>query len=288
MRNYIVYHHPCSDGYTAAAAAFAKFGWSHGTAYVKLSLERPTYLQHLEDSCEEDTIYFVDCCPKVDDIKFLKGNIVILDHHKTNKEDFEQILEMRPEITGVFDMERSGAGIAWDYFHKGKTRPLIVDLVEDRDLWRFKYNDSKAFFYGTDIQNETLESYTNLFYNPERVKEIIKRGKAVVEYIDSKIFLACTHNIKIIPFHGIRAIFINATENVSDVGNKALELYPQADITIVYQHYPTTNEVKLSLRSRRSENIDVSELCKTYGGGGHKNASGCVVTMETFRNMVVK
>src|SRR5690606_35880403 len=40
-------------------------------------------------------------------------------------------------IYALIDQQRSGAGIAWDFFHPGVPRPALVNHVEDRDLWRF-------------------------------------------------------------------------------------------------------------------------------------------------------
>ena len=34
-------------------------------------------------------------------------------------------------------------------------------------------------------------------------------------------------------------------------------------------------EIKISLRSKRF--VDVSEICSTFNGGGHKRASGCTI-----------
>jgi len=91
---------------------------------------------------------------------------VVLDHHKTAEEalvgledevcaglDHISAAEWRLYHGIVFDMERSGAGITWDYFaqrpgtceecgavnchHSGcvfSKRPALVDYVEDRDL----------------------------------------------------------------------------------------------------------------------------------------------------------
>ena len=47
-------------------------------------------------------------------------------------------------LKAIFDMERSGAGLTWDYFYPGRPRPWLIDYVEDRDLWRFKIEDAEV------------------------------------------------------------------------------------------------------------------------------------------------
>jgi hypothetical protein len=57
-------------------------------------------------------------------------SLIVLDHHKTAAADLAGLSYC------VFDMQRSGARLAWDYFHPGKPSPWVVDYVEDRDLWK--------------------------------------------------------------------------------------------------------------------------------------------------------
>jgi len=75
--------------------------------------------------------------------------ITIIDHHKSAKEDLEELFTLElSNITGVFDVEHSGAWLSWKWFHEEDRLgyvPMIVRLVEDRDLWKFKYKETKAF-----------------------------------------------------------------------------------------------------------------------------------------------
>lgn len=50
-------------------------------------------------------------------------------------------------LAAIFDMDRSGAGLTWDYLHPGVSRPRIIDLIEDRDLWKFKFGDESRAFH---------------------------------------------------------------------------------------------------------------------------------------------
>jgi len=52
-----------------------------------------------------------------------------MDHHKSALEDLKGL---SPNI--YFDMERSGARLAWDYFHPGKEPPAFIDYIEDRGI----------------------------------------------------------------------------------------------------------------------------------------------------------
>ena len=69
--------------------------------------------------------------------------LIVLDHHKTAMEELQPLLD-DPEsgITGVFDMGRSGAALAWQYLANKKPLPELLQYVEDRDLWRFAFGNT--------------------------------------------------------------------------------------------------------------------------------------------------
>jgi hypothetical protein len=48
-------------------------------------------------------------------------------------------------MSAIFDMNRSGAGLAWDYFQPMTSRLRFIDYLEDRDLWRFRPGAADAY-----------------------------------------------------------------------------------------------------------------------------------------------
>lgn len=285
MRTIIVYHHPCTDGLTAAACAYLKFG--NAATYIKHSMERKRdYLDELLPAIADgnNQIYFLDCAPLMSELELFKGNqVMILDHHLTNMDAYKNAV-LPDYIETHFDMTKSGAGIAWEYFHTGKFVPMMVAYVQDRDLWKFQYESTKAFGLGIMLFEETIESYAAIIKDDYKVMEANKNGRIIEKYVNEKITKACKHNVKMKQLGGYKTIFINAIESVSDVGNKALEMYPTAQIAAVYQHFPNDNTFKVSLRSDpKAENpVDVGAVAKLYRGGGHRTSSGCVMTKDEF------
>ena len=87
------------------------------------------------------------------------GHLLVLDHHKTAQAALADIDHAKAKI--VFDMERSGAGLAWDYFYPlatGSARPPLIDMVEDRDLWRFQHEGSKRLHYALTCLDPTPDA----------------------------------------------------------------------------------------------------------------------------------
>src|ERR1700757_792895 len=97
-KTFVFYHANCTDGF---ASAFAAFKFFEGRAEY-LPINYGKYSVHVDEltSNVNGTIYkmrtngaqliFVDFCPKWQDIRTLElhaESILILDHHKTAKED---------------------------------------------------------------------------------------------------------------------------------------------------------------------------------------------------------
>ena len=77
---------------------------------------------------------------------------------------------------------------------------------------------------------------------------------------------------------------INVTENISELGNEICIEYNKPALM-----YFITQDMKVicSLRSI-NELSDVSKVATTFGGGGHRNASGFTVNLQTFIQDILK
>jgi hypothetical protein len=67
------------------------------------------------------------------------------------------------------------------------------------------------------------------------------------------------------------------------IGNRFLvySVFPECNVSVRIQWGPGKKMVAINIGHSifdRSCNIDVGELCRNYGGGGHKGAGGCVLS----------
>lgn len=51
----------------------------------------------------------------------------------------------------------------------------------------------------------------------------------------------------------------------------------EVEAAVLLRQQPDTSEFRLSLRSKGTGNVDVSTVAEFFGGGGHRNASGCTL-----------
>ncbi|MBF4253709.1 phosphohydrolase, partial [Vibrio anguillarum] len=98
-----------------------------------------SYQQDLPDVTNAHVI-IVDFSFKKDDMKQLAQkakSITVIDHHKTAEKELSELLE-GGVIDGVFDMTKSGAMLAWEWFFGDVEPPALIQHIQDRDLWKFE------------------------------------------------------------------------------------------------------------------------------------------------------
>jgi oligoribonuclease NrnB/cAMP/cGMP phosphodiesterase (DHH superfamily) len=219
-------------------------------------------------------------------------SILILDHHKTAQEDlagfvgaacnFKQSVDLArsllelsntPPVSVVFDMARSGAGITWDFFFPYHPRPALINHIEDRDLWLFKLEGTREIQANVFSWPYDFEVWDRLM--AADTASLRAEGAAIERkhFKDIEELLRVTTRRMKIGGHIVPAANLPYTFS-SDAAGKLAEGQPFAAC------YMDTPEGRVfSLRSR-PEGLDVSEIAKQYGGGGHKNAAGFKVAYE--------
>lgn len=261
---FCIYHGDCADGFTAAWAVWKRhpgaefFAGVHG--------ENPPDVRGR-------AVVIVDFCYKREvilEMAKIAKSILILDHHKSAQAEMQDLPE---NVTAVFDMARSGAMMAWQYFHPSDAPPpLLVQHVQDRDLWHFSLRYTRAFSanlfshnYSFDVWDRIAErsrdaaEYLSFVHEGEAIQR--KHEKDVAELVRKCSFLG--------KLAGWKVPFLNCPYfHSSDAGNILAKGYPFA---VCY--YDSDGIRNYSLRSEEN-GLDVSEIAAQFGGGGHKHAAG--------------
>ena len=61
-------------------------------------------------------------------------SLLVIDHHKTAQKELCDI----PKKYQIFNMNKSGAVLAWEYFFPDEEVPLLFLYIQDRDIWTKK------------------------------------------------------------------------------------------------------------------------------------------------------
>ena len=176
-------------------------------------------------------------------------------------------------------MDQSGAGIAYRYFFETEEVPTMIKLIEDRDLWKFKYKESKDFHSYLLSKPFDCDVYTKIFEessNEETLKDIIKKGEALSEYSAEVVKKICDlASFQYI--NGRKCGFVNTTSHWAEVGEYMIEHFG-LDYSIAFTVDFKLGAIKGSIR--RPKGLDCTILAEHFGGGGHKGAAGFSVSIS--------
>lgn len=262
----VIYHADCPDGFGAAYAAWL------------VLRDRADYLpcQHGEPppAVAGRDVYILDFAfgPEVlEQMRQEARSITLLDHHRTAHDQL-RCLACGPGFRLLFDMDKSGARLAWEHFHPGQPVPDLVARIEDRDLWRWAYPDSRAFLAALDalpLDFATWQRFHEATQDPVQRAQWVARGQAVVDHVARQVRDLAAGAFEV-EFMGHRVYAVNAPgEFTSDVGQLLAER--SGTFGLVFK-VDGPGLVKVGLRALRT--FDASALAVAFGGGGHPQACG--------------
>ena len=279
-RPLVIYHGNCADGFSAAWCFWRKY--RDGADYVA-----GVYQQEPPDVAGRD-VYLVDFsykAPVVADMLQKARSVTLIDHHKTAIDDLRPLKAdmaatnnngMGDNFGWFCDLNRSGATLAWDYLFPGEDRPLLLGHVEDRDLWRFKLpgtREIQAFVFSHEYSFELWDKLMSA--DQVELLKMTAAGAAIERkhHRDVAELVAVCKRRMVIGAHDVPVASLPYTLS-SDAGHLMAQGEPFAAC-----YWDTSDGRTFSLRST-DNGIDVSEIAKQYGGGGHIRAAGFKVQRD--------
>ncbi|MEK7520553.1 MAG: hypothetical protein AAB560_00545 [Patescibacteria group bacterium] len=255
----VLYHKNCFDGFGAAWAARKKFGDKAEYIAVEHQNPPPTGLKGKD-------VYLVDFnySPEITG-KILKEarKLAIMDHHITGKESVKLAHE------SLYDINHSGAVLAWKFFHPRKRTPRLLLHIEDGDLWRFRLKGTRelqGYLDARDFDFRLWDKVAAALEKSDGGKEYFRQGKAILDY-QRKLVKKAVERAAPVKFGGYETLAVNSPFFQSELGNALVLKYPP--IGIVWSE--KNGKILVSLRS--DGKTDVSKIAVKHGGGGHKAAS---------------
>jgi oligoribonuclease NrnB/cAMP/cGMP phosphodiesterase (DHH superfamily) len=294
-----LHHSPCDDGFAAA--------WVVQKKWPDVVIAGTNYGLALPDvNYAGMNVVIVDFSLKPAAIadmmtKLCARSIIMLDHHKTAEADLKDfrvdmcgtakfaaadiegmlrdLVELdRPPVAARFDMQRSGASLAWEFCFPDEPMPELIRLIEDRDLWRFNLAGSRAFSlllrsYPYDFKVWTdIAARLEKGHGPGGSDGLLSEADAIERFYDRRVAeVVDTATLrKLSKWEGVPVAHAPYSF-VSDVAHQLLKVHPAAPFAaVVVDSY---GERTWSLRSE-DKRQDVSEVARQFGGGGHRNAAG--------------
>jgi len=261
MRPLVLFHGGCNDGFCSA--------WVY-RRYVSPQAEFKAVQYNYDPPpvYKRDVVLLDFTFPRqvLIDMHEQASSFLVIDHHQTAEEDLEELEFCQ------FSQGKSAARLTWEHFFNPQEQssienvPWLVAYTEDRDLWNWALPDSRAI-------NAALDSYTRRF---EIWDDIASRGPEALA-IEGKAILRFQHRLirPRVRNHGwatiadTRVPVTNSTCLTSEIGNALSEGHPFAAVFFVKPNGQTV----YNLRSQGENGVDVGEIARQYGGGGHRNAA---------------
>lgn len=280
-----IYHGGCDDGFAAA--------WAVRQAIGNCEFYPGVYQKEPPDVANRDVI-FVDFSykrPVLEAMSRSANSILILDHHKTAAEDLaglqapfgagwqrhlDNVYQDTCEGVGgkmyaSFDMARSGAMMAWEFFHPDADVPEFIRYIQDRDLWRKQLPNGDEFTIALRSYPQDFDVWTRLIAAGPRA--LIDEGHAIQRYyrrrVDELKASAYMATLDGAPIWIANAPYFAASEVAGELALERNLCFGACYFEV------SAGRWQYSLRS--STEFDVSEVAKKFGGGGHKGAAGFTV-----------
>lgn len=304
MKPLCIYHANCCDGFGAAWVVRKYFG-PDGVDF------HPGSYGHPPPDVTGRAVILVDFSYKravLGEMASRAQSVLVLDHHKTAAADLADLplpvgygpvgpsrsdygyVDVKagymPEamaacarehncapLYALFDMDRSGAGITWDFFFPDQRRPVLIDHIEDYDLWR------KVMPHTEEI-HAAIRSFPFDFDEWDRIEasgvgDLLLVGETLVRQrakdVDEAVAVT-RRQMRIgghlVPVANLPHFMSSAAGNLMAVGQPFAASY-----------WDTPTGRVFSLRSNDA-GLDVSKIAEAYGGGGHRNAAGFKVEFD--------
>jgi hypothetical protein len=268
MKTMVLYHGNCPDGFGGAYAAWKKFGDS--AEYV--AIHRDVALPY---ALAGDDLIFIDFCypkPEMEAILSEAHSVTVLDHH----EGVEDVVRTMP--TYVYDEKRSGASIAWNYFHPDIPLPYFIKLVELVDLYKPLTDDDRALMRYAYAQPRTFavwDDLTRRIEDPAERAQMVERGRTYGEYFNL-IVEQLAQNGTLVSFEGYTCYLVEAPRMfTTDLGMRLAD--DEHPFTLIA--HVRTNSIRVSMRGRGK--VDLTKIAQKYGGNGHPDSAAFSIPWGT-------
>lgn len=273
-----IYHAGCPDGFGAAWAAWR--AWGEKGIYVPRGHEDPLRAADYVG----DRVLFADIAPPPQAARELldrAGELVILDHHISALERYRKEAGLLHAIEAAghvvhFDLDHSGAILAWHHLHPDEPPPELLRYVEDQDLWRFALPDSREVNAALGSHPRSFAAWTELAACS--VDQLAAEGVPLLraEQIEVERALQHAHPIRA-GKHTLEAV--NARLHRSRIGHE-LALRARFGVPCGAVYRLQARKVDVSVYS--VGDFDVASLAMELGGGGHRSAAGFSVSLPEW------
>ncbi|MAE82680.1 MAG: hypothetical protein CMB80_08100 [Flammeovirgaceae bacterium] len=223
-----------------------------------------------------------------------RGPLVWIDHHKTAIDSYEEAKASGSfnmgDIRGRRDIGVSACEMSWEYFNESPL-PTAVFYLGRWDVWDWQNRPEpiQEFQLGMQIHDTSpgAKIWDEILVSPlahssyeltTTTDRICNDGEAIKAYLDKGNEFVMKEGSFKTTIEGYKVIALNTPFRGSEI-LKSEWSSGEYDVMMVFA-YLGNSRWRHSLYSEG--NVNVGEIAKIYGGGGHANAAGFTTDSQIF------
>lgn len=204
-------------------------------------------------------------------------NLVWIDHHASAIDAYDAYMKEHNEGLGIKGLRAVGNAaieLTWQYFIPDKDVPLGVKLLALNDLFDLKDKRVRPFefaFLSLGVNRPYEKVWRDLFEGNIDIDLMVEKGNAILSYIKNRDYRLARNMTFEGTYKNLRFLAANMARAGSDFF-ESLDNVKNYHFMVSFA-LNKRNKWNLSLRTTRDD-VDVSLIAGTLGGGGHKKAAG--------------
>lgn len=212
-----------------------------------------------------------------------RASLIWIDHHKTAIEE-SQKHDLSLILSGYRDRSYAACVLTWEYLFPNNDMPEEIRFLGLYDVWDHENPDVYSFQMGmrlreTDPVTATIQQWWSLIFDnsgwhKEFLQQVISEGEIIITYqnqTNAKLSLSCAFEIELdgLKFiaanvQGVDSKFFNAVWN--DERHDAMLPFGWKKGQWTASMFTTPEKI--------SQGVDVGQIARIHGGGGHAGAAG--------------
>ena len=199
-----------------------------------------------------------------------------IDHHASVIKEYEKAMAegQHQPLKGLRRIGTAAICLTWEYFYPQKPLPEGVKLLGLNDIYDLRDPRVRPFeyaFQSLGVNRPTDTTWSELLSERLNIEEMVAKGQAILSWIKIR-------NIRLVrsmafesEYMGLKCICANMPQGYSEFFDSLPNLDDYDFMCNFFMN--KRNRWNLSFYTAK-DNVDVSKIAATFGGGGHVKAAG--------------
>ena len=283
-----IFSHVNPDGDALGSAFAMKYTLEAIGKKVTLYLEKPmpekfSFLGTDYEIADENSVSCADCALVLDCGEYKRigkcenvcrkiGCLICVDHHKTG-DDFGDFYYNEPDSAATAQIVYKLASLLIKNIPIKAYEAIFTGMSTDTGHFKFSNVTPETMLIASKVLESGIKhrKITTILYDTVKREKMIFLGVATeqVKFYENGRIASLYCPKEFLEKFGL------TYDDVDELPNIPLNL-EGVEVAILVKDYDEEGKKRVSFRTR--DVIDVSEIAKAFGGGGHKSAAACVIS----------